>query len=149
MKAEYGRVNGWAAWYASKEPAREVREFLERVNAVRVRSEKTSPLDTYVSATVEFSEEDLTPEFREWLLSSEGEEILLMPVNEQTQAVTSDHMRGVIGVLASRHHELTEFPGENIVEVCARYVALLDELVEECGREFSLTKQSSGRDDML
>lgn len=138
MNAEFCKVPGWREWFDAKKPNAEIRDFLRRINDLRVRSQKTAPIATRTTATVHIPNEGLAPEVLEWLKDSKPAQVRLMPVdsrNEEFFLVSGDR-RIAVGRLKEAQHELPEFPGEHAIAACERYLKLLHELVDECEKRF-------------
>jgi len=145
MNAEFGKVPGWKDWFEEKKPNAEIRDFLRRVNYLRVRSQKTTPIATRTTATVHIPKEELTAEVLEWLKDSKHARVRLQPVDSRNEEffLVSGDKRIAVGRLQKAQHELPEFPGEHAIAVCERYLKLLSALVDECERCFPLQMPST------
>lgn len=140
MHAEYGRVSGWKEWYEQQNPSNEIREFLRKLNDLRVRSQKAVPISTRTTANVRIPPEAVTPGLIKWLADSKNRRVRLVPVDSSNEqfALTDGTEVVAIARLAEAQHEVPEFPGEHVAGVCRRYISLLEALAEECERRFPL-----------
>lgn len=134
MKAEFSAVPGWEQWYEGKKPSREIRDLLRKMNDVRVRAVKTTPLKTRTTAKVTIPLEELTPRVLAFLESGAPGLIHLEPTDETNTVVHVKHGNEILAKahLNSASHELPEFGGRDAKDVCREYLSELEGLVSEC-----------------
>lgn len=138
MKAEYGAVPGWKAWYDAMQPDAKLDELLQKTGDVRNRSQKSVPIRTRTTAKINIP--NVTPEVMKAL--TEAKEVRLDPVDGRNEEffIWADGKRITAGRLKDAQHELPEFPGEHALKACERYTMFLHELVRECESRFPWKK---------
>ncbi len=140
MRSEFLHIPGWTEWYNEKHPSSEMSEFLRKLNNVRVRSVKTIPIKTRTKAKVHIPPSKVTSELLEWLSQSHGKKVRLIPADSSNTnfAITDGSKVLAEAELQSAQHELPEFPGENCLLICLRYLSWLEGLVAECHDKFAI-----------
>jgi hypothetical protein len=129
MGAEYRKnVPEWAAWFAQRKPASD--ELLTKMNAARVRSTKSEPLRTRSKVRVAIPKENRTPEVDALLATDQT--VRLIPIDDESAHVVAGDRIVVVGRMFDLQHELPEFAGRNVIDVCREYFAELESLVTEC-----------------
>ena len=80
---EFHGVDNWESWYQSKESNSEEALFLKKINDIRVRTEKISPIATHPQISLVIPKESATPELEQELrkLQQSGD-MLLVVVSE-------------------------------------------------------------------
>lgn len=141
MRSEYQNVIGWEDWYRSKKPNSAGEEFLRKINAVRVRSEKQDPLRlAYNIAFKEVSNEatqntidELIPEWYHKRYNLKFE-----PVLEEGEELDEKAQKFELKAeVTSFFWSIEEFPKEDVLKICNSYFVLLENMVEECEACFS------------
>ena len=142
MRSEYHLVPGWEGWYQTKQASPVEEAFLRKVNHVRVRSEKTHPIEAHIAVVISIPLERVTPELKERLESATGERVWLtvLPITEGGEITLPDDfiINAFVGTLDSVERHIDEFPGEDFVEVCRRYLRFPEEVITECETNYAL-----------
>lgn len=136
MRTEYHAVDGWENWFSTKQVAADEQELLRKVNDIRVRSVKTQPLETRFVLIVDIPADNVNPEMKS-LLTSGGERFMVAPMKISSNGTMSlpDGFpidEAIVGKSVGFERHLDEFPDENIVNVCTRYLKFLEDVVAEC-----------------
>jgi hypothetical protein len=142
MRAEYGKIPGWEAWYDAKKPSSRARELLKRMNDIRVRAIKSDPLKTRTTAQVTIPPEQVTPELLHFLQSGAEGQVRLEstdPTNTEAFMIVGDRVLGKVKIVDAAH-ELPEFEGRDVREVAKEYLVELETLCTECGAKFGPKK---------
>lgn len=134
MRAEFSVVPGWEQWFEGRKPSREIRDLLKKMNDVRVRTVKTTPVKTRTTAKVTIPPEELTPRVLAFLEGSAAGLIRLEPIDETNTVFLIKHGEEILAKarLSSASHELPEFGGRDAKDVCREYLSELEGLVNEC-----------------
>ena len=109
---------------------------------VCVRSEKTHPIEAHIAVVISIPLERVTPELKERLESATGERVWLtvLPITEGGEITLPDDfiINAFVGTLDSVERHIDEFPGEDFVEVCRRYLRFPEEVITECETNYAL-----------
>jgi hypothetical protein len=138
MKSEYGARPGWTEWYEQKKPSAEMRVFLKKMNDVRVRATKSTPLKTQTTATVTIPPEQQTPELLAYLEGGTPGLVRLEPTdhtNTEAFLVVGARRLGKVKIEKALH-EIPEFGGRDVREVCREYMRELEVLWAECKERY-------------
>jgi hypothetical protein len=130
MRAEFGKMAGWADWFEARKPTPDIEDLLNKTASIRNRSQKSKPIAT--RTTVSLNVPGMSPEEAQALTGAK--DVHLVPVdsrNEEFWIVRAGKKIGV-GRIQKAKHELPEFPGEHALGPCERYLVFLHELVDEC-----------------
>jgi hypothetical protein len=141
MRYEYHDIPGWEMWYDGLKAKRdrEEIELLDKINGIRVRSEKRSPLMLGVNIAFRSVAGDLPLEIDETLppqlqkrfnikltkLSSDGESI--HPDAKPVEAIAT---------IGSFFLALEELPNEDVLKLCRSYLDFLTAMVSDCKKRF-------------
>lgn len=140
MRNEYVHIDGWEKWYNSKKPTEEEdRILLKKINDIRLRTVKTKTLHTATRALFDVDKEGITEEIKEYLQSLGNKKIsFTIALNEGDKDKTRLDENGVTftGKIDGFFRKIEDFPEEDILKVCERYINNLEELVLECEKEF-------------
>jgi hypothetical protein len=135
MKAEHKQVLGFLEWYDAKVPTLEEKQLLSKINDVRTRSVKSNPLQTIPTIVAEVATQDATPELRAALENrSKNSSCALISHLDNGTSVTlelPDADTSTPTVLQWMERRIPEFPEEDVVKVCRRYLNLVEQLVSE------------------
>lgn len=142
MRNEYSKVAGWEQWYASRQPSAEEAALLKGTNAVRVKTEKISPLktDSFFSVQGIKVEGEELKRLQAALEKGKGQQI---PIRLSGSAANFCLELKIAGerfsfpateVLADRR--LQEIPEDNILTVSQRYYKAIASIIAECGKKF-------------
>ncbi len=134
LQAECGDISGWPEWYDAKSATEEEEKFLKKMNAARIRSQKKESIALRAIVTIAVpvpDKDDISSS--EMIPGDKGRgtktiEIPMVPAGLGKAYIRPD--------LTQATKELEEFHGEDVVEVAARYLKILSELVEECRARF-------------
>src|SRR5699024_6910404 len=128
MKAEYSKVDGWKEWYDSESPSIEERQLLKKLNDIRVRTQKISPIDTYIRAVLNVNEDKVTEEMKSKLRKMDKKEVefTVSAYDLENEPVDDEKTVTFHGKLAGYHHELEDFPKSDIKEICVKYINSLE-----------------------
>jgi hypothetical protein len=137
MRSEYESIEGWENWYSSKKPDEDGQLFLKRINSIRVRSEKTVPLETSYVVVLLTSQLETTPELKEAMEYFDGRNVTctIDNSNGRLRAIIVDGHH-VLEVDAKIVQAIDEFPDEDTLDVCKKYYSLLEHIVLECEKSF-------------
>jgi len=134
LQAECADISGWPEWYDAKSATEEEEKFFKKMNAARIRSQKRESiaLRNIVTIAVPVLDKDEISS-SEKIPGDKGRrtktmKIPLVPAGPGKAYIRPD--------LTQATKELEEFHGEDVVEVAARYLEILSELVEECRARF-------------
>ncbi len=139
MKAENRGNPHWVAWYEGRWPTLSEQEMFRRTNALRVRAVKRqTPAASGIVV--------VTPEpgaFTDELQAYFGPErvgerftVTLAPSDEPHPTVVEDGRVSFI-CTADAYPVVDEFPDENVVDACRKYLQRLEALVDESDRSLS------------
>lgn len=142
MRAEYGKFEGWAAWYDALQPDAEEERLLDGITDARNRSLKSEPLRTLVRI-ISRPQTDSGDE-------AEGASLFARIQNERIPVKIFSTSAGkfrfeavIDGQPVTLHfgqtdfdRRLREFPDQHIVSVCNRYYDWLSKLVADCEAKF-------------
>jgi|MudIll2142460700_1097286.scaffolds.fasta_scaffold15634_6 hypothetical protein len=131
LKAECQKIPGWQKWYEAKNPTEEEGKILRKMNDARTRSQKKESIALQAIMTITPDKEDNSSS--EIISDDKGGRIKTMTIPMVT---TGPGEAYIPSDLTQTTKELEEFRGEDIVEVAARYLEMLTELVEECRARF-------------
>jgi hypothetical protein len=146
MRAEHAPIDGWEAWFDSKNVDPELETFLSRINDLRIRSVKRGTPVTSAKVELSIRRENFTPELERFLKDHVGQMCrvsLSGPPQEHPPppAPTTVEEGGfsVPGVkLADVYRVVEEFPEEDVLKVAQRYYVWLEGLVSECEGRFGV-----------
>jgi hypothetical protein len=146
MGAEYGKVDGYKAWYDALRVDAKEEELLKGTGDARNRSLKSEPLRTLQEAVLEgvrLNVDDTS------FIDDEAEKIMKRIALERlnvriggssgkyTVTAVVDGKPVTLHVRrASFDRKLKEFPDQHILDVCTRYHHWLATLVSECEAKF-------------
>lgn len=143
MRAEYSKTPGWEEWYDSSKPTDEEKDFLEKVNKLRVQSTKQSSLRTKTMIGFEVPPDFLTDDLKQLFQKMQSKEIevkatILRRIESfegKSTKVEGDVFSTVL-INPEPFREMQSFPGEDALAICADYYELLKELVDKCRQKF-------------
>ena len=148
MRSEYHSVEGWEEWYQSKKLTGNDEELLKKINDVRVRSEKLSPLSlAYNIAFNELFIENPPKDNNESNLDAHHKRFSLKiaPVPVEGEDISGKEQIIEFEVeLSSFFWTIEDFPNEDILTVCKSYFSLLQTIVVECTGRFSPYTRDAG-----
>lgn len=141
MRYEYHEVSGWEAWYDSRKANRdrEEIEILNKINAVRIRSEKQSPLTLGVNIAFNSVSDDLVLNVDEKLPKEHRKQFNMTIRKVPEEGEVPDEEAKVIETLVevrSFFLALEEFPKEDVLGVCKSYLGFLEAMVSDCKERF-------------
>lgn len=140
MRSEYLHVNGWQEWYDSKKPNIDEEVLLKKMNAIRVRSEKSNPLNLgYSIAFIENSTEISQPSLDESLSEWRGKRyhIKFERILDKDESIsTKDRFFQIEAEISSFFWTIPEFPDKDILTICKQYFSFLETIVAECKSHF-------------
>lgn len=153
MRAEYSELNGWEQWYISLDPTQEEKQFLKKINEIRVRSEKFDPLLTKILMNLGIPNEEMTKEIEKSLEQFHGKSVTFTietieeSTDSQTYGVLDNGTVRFRGKVDSVVRGIEEFPDTDILEVCKDYFHRIEKIVNECIVKFTddLQRRSNGR----
>lgn len=153
MRAEFSDIKDWEQWYSSLDPSKEEKEFLKKVNDMRVKSVKSDPLLTKVHMKVDILDGAFTEEVNEHLKRLDGKNVTFTIETLEEDIETQEY--GIIeqGTLKLRGkvngvvRALDDFPDRDILDICKEYYYQLKAVVDECLEKFSdkITVKNNGR----
>jgi hypothetical protein len=140
MRAEFQHLPGWEEWYAGAQVEPEEKALLSPMNDLRVRSQKSHPVATGLSVVFSVPPENVTPQVKEALLASDTRQrfqLLLYPVDAEggAEKVKQLHPDAFMVVTEAVERRLDQFPDDDAVEVCHRYLRFLERIVGECFKD--------------
>lgn len=143
MRYEYNEVQGWEAWYESQKanPEYEKDQLLKKINDLRVRSEKKSPLS--LAPNIAFNSvseadgptlnaDETLPKDRRKRFNARFTRV----PNEGEEADEEPKTIELLLEVRSFFLALEEFPNEDILKVCKSYLTFLERIVSECKQRF-------------
>jgi hypothetical protein len=134
LKAECQDIPGWREWYEAKRTTGEEDRFLKKMNDARIRSQKKESIALQAIMTITVPEPDKEDNSSSEITSDDkGGRIKTMKIPMVTAGPGEAYIPPDL-TLATK--ELEEFRGEDVVEVAARYLEMLTELVEESRARF-------------
>jgi len=134
LKAECQDIPGWWEWYEAKSPTEEEERFLKKMNNARIRSQKKESVALQAIMRITAPEPDKEDNNSSEIISDDKEGRLKTMKIPMVTAGPGEAYIPPDQTLTTK--ELEEFPGEDVVEVAARYLGMLTELVEECRARF-------------
>ena len=143
MRSEFNSIEDWGNWYQSKEPDSEEALFLKKINAIRVRTEKISPITTHFQISFMIPKDSATPELEQELrrLQESGNMLSVAVSDEDNEKVFETEISGkkvsFLGKVEKVYSVIGDFPDDDVIDICARYLGLLQKIVEECLGIFS------------
>lgn len=136
MRAEYLGVQGWEQWFSTKLATPAEDALLCKVNEMRLRSVKTHPLEASAALIVHIPPEWVTPGLEDRLELGVGKRFkaTIFEVAEDNEIQFPDGFpnNAIVGTVEGVERRVDEFPDEDVVNVCKRYLLFLEELVAEC-----------------
>jgi hypothetical protein len=133
LKAEYGKKDGFAAWYDAFNASAEDEEFMRIINSIRVRTEKHEPVDAVPTL---ISGIPVHPSVPEAELVRESQSRGQRTISHKTSAgftmVTSQPVETADGELHGIERRLPEFPDYDVTVACRKYFMLIERLLSEC-----------------
>jgi hypothetical protein len=138
MRSEYGNKPGWSEWFEAKKPSSDTRQLLKRMNDVRVRATKSTPVKTRTTTKVRIPPDQVTEELMQYLSGGGLGEVRLMPTdssNTEALLMLGDRVLGKAKIEEAMH-ELPEFEGRDAKDVCREYLRELESLCAECEAKF-------------
>ena len=141
MRYEYNDIPGWEAWYDAQKARREREEIelLEKVNAIRVRSEKRSPLTLGVNIAFRSVAGDLPLEIDETLPPQLQKRfnIKLTKLSKDGESIDPDAKPvEAIATIGSFFLAFEELPNEDVLKLCRSYLDFLTAMVSDCKKQF-------------
>jgi hypothetical protein len=140
MRHEFHEVPGWDTWYELCKASAEDRTFLKSLNDLRVAAVKfaTPPVQNHLE--VQIPKEGVTPELVQFLTRYAGRQVSVTIDPSGTRSATAEREDSIefTGLGARLFPVVAEFPDENVVSVCHRYVQWLSALVLECEARFGV-----------
>jgi hypothetical protein len=137
MRSEYGRSNGWEAWYRAREPALEDRPLLRQFAEIRNRSQKAQPLR--IAIRLHASPVGEAPPTAEERPAQRSPKLQQYRITITAQDPPSREARSMEARLDAIECSLPELGEDDLLYCCSRYLELLKELVEECQARFPNT----------
>lgn len=141
MRHEYNDVPGWESWYDSQKANREhgEDELLKKINDIRIRSEKKSPLALGPNIAFKSISDDLGLDTDETLPPDQRKrfniKISKVPEEGDVSDQVAEPMESLVEV-RSFFLALQEFPKEDILKLCKSYLSFLDIMVSACKERF-------------
>ena len=141
MKSEYKEKAGWEEWYKSRKPRNVDDEFLKAMNELRVRSVKTTPVQTNIRVTLDIPPEEVTPQLREYFESLKPGQIaqfVLGKKEDVKDGLLENREVLAFGETVNTTMYVDGFPQHDVREMGHSYLDELDGLLHECEARFAL-----------
>lgn len=141
MRAEYQDVPGWKTWYDSKQLTTEDKTLFDALRDVRNRSVKRGTVETEISAIVDIPKARNDPNVNAAFFATDTPgkvEFVPLDGSEATAQILRENRPIAYGVLKTVYRRVDEFPEEDVVSVCKKYLERLESLVNECGDKFAI-----------
>lgn len=141
MGCEYNDQPGWKEWFKSREPTEVDDEFLKMTNKIRIKTVKTTPIQTNFCVTLNIPPEEVTPQLKEYFKSLKPKELAELLVNKNDNAQdTLIEGRKVLSFDESVHTTMyvDGFPKHDIRQLGHKYIDFLLGLLDECEGKFTL-----------
>ncbi|RSL35300.1 hypothetical protein D7Z54_01675 [Salibacterium salarium] len=138
MKSEFIHVEGWENWFNKQEPGD--KELLRKTNDIRIQTIKKSSLHTGRRAVLDIPKERITEEAKKYMRNIDKQKVkFTIRVNEGIDKTSRVDENGVTftGEFTDIFRKIDEFPDEDILGVCQRYIDELEKLVLECEKFFA------------
>ena len=141
MRYEYHDVQGWEAWYDSQKANREHEEaeLLKKINDVRIRSEKKSPLILAPNVAFNSISDEISLESDETLPKEQRKKFKAKFTEVPKEGEDSNKEPKTIELLLevrSFFLALEDFSNEDILKLCKSYLSFLKRMVSECKEQF-------------
>ena len=134
LKAECQDIPGWPEWYEAKNPTEEEQKFFKKMNDARIRSQKKESIPLQAIVTITVPEPDKEDDSSSGIISANKvAKTMTMEIPMVSDGPGKAYIRED---LTQTTKELEEFRGEDIVEIAARYLEMLTQIVEECRARF-------------
>jgi hypothetical protein len=132
MKSEFVHLNGWKEWSASHDWAEEEQLLLSLMNTLRVESTKRASLRTAISFTVNIPADSLDSEKLKKIESMLGKHTRV-----EISETKPEETEGSVVVGQATVHDVKRIvknikSDEDIMELCRKYLSILDILVRDC-----------------
>ena len=137
LRAEYKDYPGWLNWYKDKKPESTEERLLNKMNTLRVRSEKFNPLTTRAAIVMNIPPEDVTPDIRELLAKGIGKRFRAWVYEIPEDGTTSplpDIPEGatiIKSTLEGFQRHVPELGDQDVLVACELYFSSLENLVSE------------------
>lgn len=131
MQSEYQDVTGWKQWYDSKQFVPEEDKFVRQVTVMRNESLKQGLSDTKIKVKIN----KMPDKLEDYL------EISFAWLEKQKRGTKSDiteQQSASPYKIEGMYFEHDKFPGTDIINVCEKYLLLLQEKVLQCTELFGL-----------
>lgn len=148
MRAEFSKIIGWGHWFKQKRIAATEENIFHLFNDLRVSSTKIESLRTHFLVDLKIPKGSITriqqyrlkklrgKKLKITIRDNKGKKPLELPNRITFSAYLAGMRRGIVG-----------FTDKDILVLCKRYIAILEEIVNEClvkfGKLILLNKKKS------
>ncbi|WP_252432693.1 hypothetical protein [Peribacillus butanolivorans] len=139
MKSEYTHIEGWKEWYGGQNIPKEEEELFKKINAIRIRTEKTSTLHTGTSVIFDVTKESVTDEVKKKLKAFDKKKKVNITFSMSDEPdINNEDENGfrIKGKINEYFQTLKDFPEEDVIKICETYINSLEKWVLECERLF-------------
>ncbi|QPC47562.1 hypothetical protein [Mangrovibacillus cuniculi] len=137
MNSEYDKTKGYHEWFENEKPSDEIHGLLKKINDLRIQTNKIKPVRANPNALFTIDETTITDEIREQLIKIDKKKVsITLSVASAASDEKSNDEITFKGKIENVFNSVDEFPDENILEVCEKYVEELERVVLECEKRF-------------
>ncbi|WP_036124854.1 hypothetical protein [Lysinibacillus sphaericus] len=134
MVSEYDKIDGFKEWYKNQKVDDETKILLDDINVLRVQSTKKEPVQANPVAQFNIDENSITDEVKERLKEINKKKVTITISTDDEEPKEGDI--SIKGRISGIINSVKEFPNEDIINKCEKYIKELDQLVGECEKQF-------------
>lgn len=140
MRNEFHSHVGWDGWFNSRDLSPKEETFFRGIKNIRNHSQKVGPLyiKRYLELTI--AENDMDEKLNSFLNENLGQnielDVTLGNEDDPVPLLENDRKLKFKSKISHVYLGIDEFPDENIIDICKKYYALIEIIVNECYEKY-------------